>query len=69
MQTLKVIYVTEPTRDKIRMLAYKHHVSMGAVVDGAIDLCILRDDPRTPTERAQDTFTAEVLDTQESDRP
>ena len=38
---------------------------MGDIVAEAFDIL----DPRTPAQRADDEFAAEVRDTQESDRP
>jgi hypothetical protein len=52
----------------LREQALREHRSVNAQIIKAIE-AYTDTDPRTPTERAMDAFAAEVLDTQESDRP
>jgi hypothetical protein len=64
---LKTIYVSQDTHEALRKLAFDRRLSMGDIVADA--LACYMGDPRSAGERAADDFAAEVLDTQESDRP
>ena len=59
---LKTIYVSPATHETLRRLAFEANCSMGDIVASLLD-------PRTPDQRVADEFTAQVRDTQESDRP
>jgi len=70
----KAIRVSDITYENIVKLAYEKRMSQGDVVTEALwpmlAVYLARDaDPRSPSERAADDFTAQVLDTQASDRP
>lgn len=59
------IRLPDATAELLREQAARNHRSLNAQIVTLIEA----GDPRTPEQRAQDDFTAEVLDTQRSDRP
>jgi hypothetical protein len=70
MTDTHMIRLSDATHDRLRTYAFQRRLSFGKAIDDLLDaLACYMTDPRSAAERAADDFAAEVLDTQESDRP
>jgi hypothetical protein len=67
MTDTHMIRLSDATHDRLRTYAFQRRLSFGKAIDDLLDAAAT--DPRSAAERAADDFAAEVLATQESDRP